>query len=129
MSDMVLVALDTGIISYNPQGIFSTQGSNPSLPHWQVDSLPLSHQESPGPTINSFLSVHAVGQTIPNSDPVFLLPGMFFPQISMWLTPLPPLSFFVQMSHFRDTFLCHCLKWQAPPLFHLVSLNSTQKSV
>ena len=25
------------------QGIFSTQGSNPRLPHWQVDSLPLSH--------------------------------------------------------------------------------------
>ena len=26
------------------QGIFPTQGSNPCLPHWQVDSLPLSHQ-------------------------------------------------------------------------------------
>ena len=32
------------------QGIFLTQGSNPSLLcllHWQVDSLPLSHQGSP----------------------------------------------------------------------------------
>ena len=29
------------------QGIFLTQGSNPPLLHWQVDSLPLSHQESP----------------------------------------------------------------------------------
>ena len=29
------------------QGIFQTQGSNPSLLHWQVDSLPLSHQGSP----------------------------------------------------------------------------------
>ena len=76
---------------------------------------------------HSFLSLHAVGQTVPNSDPVFLLPGMFFPQTSMWLTPLPSLSFFVQMSLFRDTFLCHCLKLQAPPLFHLISLNSTQK--
>ena len=28
------------------QGIFSTQGSNPCLLHWQVDSLPLSHQGS-----------------------------------------------------------------------------------
>ena len=31
-------------------GIFLTQGSNPcllSLPHWQVDSLPLSHLQSP----------------------------------------------------------------------------------
>ena len=29
------------------QGIFPTQGSNPCLLHWQVDSLPLSHQGSP----------------------------------------------------------------------------------
>ena len=29
------------------QGIFLTQGSNLSLLHWQVDSLPLSHQGSP----------------------------------------------------------------------------------
>jgi len=28
-------------------GIFLDQGSNPCLPHWQVDSLPLSHQGSP----------------------------------------------------------------------------------
>ena len=29
------------------QAVFLTMGSNPSLLHWQVDSLPLSHQESP----------------------------------------------------------------------------------
>ena len=29
------------------QGIFPTQGSNPCLLLWQVDSLPLSHLESP----------------------------------------------------------------------------------
>ena len=29
------------------QGIFSGQGSNPHFLHWWVDSLPLSHQESP----------------------------------------------------------------------------------
>ena len=28
------------------QGIFPTQGSNPGLPHWQEDSLPVSHKES-----------------------------------------------------------------------------------
>ena len=28
------------------QGTFLTQGSNPGLLHWQVDSLPLSHQEA-----------------------------------------------------------------------------------
>ena len=27
------------------QGIFPDQGPNPSLPHWQADSLPLSHPE------------------------------------------------------------------------------------
>ena len=30
------------------QEIFLTQMSNPSLSHWQPDSLPLSHQGSPG---------------------------------------------------------------------------------
>ena len=35
------------------QGIVPTQGSNPSLPHWQAGSLPLSCQGSP-PT--SFMS-------------------------------------------------------------------------
>ena len=30
-----------------PSGIFPTQGSNPHLLHWQVDSLPLSHQNNP----------------------------------------------------------------------------------
>ena len=29
------------------QGIFLTQGSNSGLPHWQVDSLPLSYLGSP----------------------------------------------------------------------------------
>ena len=29
------------------QGIFSTQGSNLHLLHWQANSLPLSHQGSP----------------------------------------------------------------------------------
>ena len=29
------------------QGIFLTQGSKPSLPHWQANSLPLHHLGSP----------------------------------------------------------------------------------
>ena len=29
------------------QGTFPDQGSNPHLLHWQVDSLPLSHQGNP----------------------------------------------------------------------------------
>ena len=35
---------NTGIgCHFLPQGIFLTQGSNPNLLHWQVDSLPLYH--------------------------------------------------------------------------------------
>ena len=38
---------DTGVGShFLLQEIFPTQGLNPHLLHWQVDSLPLSHQES-----------------------------------------------------------------------------------
>ena len=33
------------------QGIFSTQGSNLHLLHWQADSLPLSHLGSPFPSL------------------------------------------------------------------------------
>ena len=38
----------TTLVGYNflLQGIFLTQGSNPRLLHWQVDSLTLSHQGS-----------------------------------------------------------------------------------
>ena len=39
---------NTGVVChFLLQGIFLTQGSNPSLLHWQVDSLPLSQQGSP----------------------------------------------------------------------------------
>ena len=34
-------------------GIFPDQGLNPSLLHWQADSLPLSHQGSPYLYFNS----------------------------------------------------------------------------
>ena len=36
-------------VAFLLQGVFSTQGWNPSLLHWQADSLPRSHQG--GPTI------------------------------------------------------------------------------
>ena len=39
---------NTGLVChFFLQGIFPTQGSNPHLLHWQVGSLPLSHQGSP----------------------------------------------------------------------------------
>ena len=43
-----ILCKNTGVgCHYLLQGIFPTQGSNPRLLHWQVDSLPLSHQGSP----------------------------------------------------------------------------------
>ena len=40
------------------QGIFPIQGTNPHPLHWQVDSLPLSHQDSP--LKNSYISLVAI---------------------------------------------------------------------
>ena len=47
------------------QGIFLTQELNPCLLHWQRDSLPLSHQESPGKQVRPHSVLHAnIGQCI-----------------------------------------------------------------
>ena len=54
-------------------GIF--QGSNPSLLHWQVDSLPLSHQGSPE---QSLLNVKRKGHSQN-------LPLLFHPGRRMWV--------------------------------------------
>ena len=49
------------------QGIFPTQESNPRLLHWQVGSLPLTHQGSPGRNIQ----FSSVAQSCPTLyDPV-----------------------------------------------------------
>ena len=42
-----LVTVAHGLSCSAVCGIFLDQGLNPSLLHWQVDSLPLSHQENP----------------------------------------------------------------------------------
>ena len=39
-----------------PQGIFLTQGANPCLLHWQVGSLPLSHEGGP---VGAYASTNA----------------------------------------------------------------------
>ena len=39
------------------QGIFLTQGSRLHLPHWQVDSLPLSHRRSLFNSVQSLIRV------------------------------------------------------------------------
>ena len=41
------VVVGCGLSCSLAYGIFPDQGSNPCLPHWQVDSLPLSHQGNP----------------------------------------------------------------------------------
>ena len=55
------------------QGIFLTQGSNPCLLHWQVDSLPLSH-----PGSLSSVQFSSVAQSCPTlCDPMNLsTPGI-----------------------------------------------------
>ena len=37
-----------GLSCSTARGIFPDHGLDPCLLHWQVDSLPLSHQRSPG---------------------------------------------------------------------------------
>ena len=47
------------------QGIFPTQGLNPCLLHWQVDSLPLSHLGSPSLILISELSLEDCSLPLP----------------------------------------------------------------
>ena len=42
-----LSSCDAGFSCFRAGGIFQDQGLNPCLLRWQVDSLPLSHEESP----------------------------------------------------------------------------------
>ena len=52
------------------QGIFLAQGSNLHLLHWQADSLPLSHQQSP-PYVFSSVQFSSVPQSYPTlCDPM-----------------------------------------------------------
>ena len=74
------------------QCIFLTQGSNPCLRHWQVDSLPLSHLGSP----HQMVFRHA--QSCPTLyDPIdcsLQAPlSMRFPRQEYWSgLPFPPLG-------------------------------------
>ena len=55
------------------QGIFPEEGLNLHLLHWQVDFLPLSHQESPRACILIQWSVTSIGPSTPNSNSFFSL--------------------------------------------------------
>ena len=50
------------------QGIFLIQGLNPQLLHWQVDSLPLTHQGSPSHPVFFFLALGS--QLLSPIDPI-----------------------------------------------------------
>ena len=61
-------------------GIFSDLGSNLCLLHWQVDSLPLSHQGSP-PVSLLILRASFFGYIVINSDDVDFL---VFSLMAIW---------------------------------------------
>ena len=58
------------------QGIFPTQGSSLSLPHWQVGSLPLSHSDLPQTlsTIPSPIPTSSVLSSVAQSCPTLCDP-------------------------------------------------------
>jgi len=51
-----LIVVAHGVSSSAACGIFLDPGSNPCLLHWQADSLPLSHQGSPGSSFVFFFN-------------------------------------------------------------------------
>ena len=72
------------------QGIFLTQGSNLSLLHWQVDSLPLSHQGSREEVIavaaKSLQSCPTLCDPIDSSPPATPVPGILQARTLEWVT-------------------------------------------
>ena len=53
------IGKNTGVHShFLLQGTFLTQGSNSSLLHWQVDSLPLSHQGRPHICVYTYIYIY-----------------------------------------------------------------------
>ena len=82
------------------QGIFQTQGSHSHLLHWQVDSLPLSHQGSPKKlsTLHHYL-VKMTGRNLQlNSET----------SISYWTVSLKGVNLFIRSLHkVNMTLACH----------------------
>ena len=88
-------------------GVFSDQGSNPCLPHWQADSLPLSHQGSPTQKL--------VGSSICNRDKARAASVKWWDEVSR----SHPLSF--------SPYPSWCTPNPCPPRRHLP--RAPQKSV
>ena len=68
-------------------GIFPDQGWNPCLLHWQMDSLPLSHQGSPPHPV--FISQPSVFFTSVYSQPHFRISGRHTSTRHMLSAPRP----------------------------------------
>ena len=62
-----------------PRGSSQPQGSNPCLPHWQADALPLSHQGSLKPRC-----------TTPVNLTLYFLPTESHKSSDLWLAPCCP---------------------------------------
>ena len=97
---------------FHLQGIFPTQGSNPRLLYWQVDSLPLSHQGSARPfNKRSFLEYVSSLSTLAFQT----VPQYSFSELSLLLNPLR-----------RDRLESGILYCKACTWTHLSSSNKTQ---
>ena len=82
---------NTGVGCHSFQGVFLTQGLNPGLLHWQVDSLPLSHLGSPH---NSSTSIKADERTYVETEEGRMQTGLLPVPLPTWsgLSSLSPPS-------------------------------------
>ena len=84
------VVVAHGLSCSSACGIFPDQRSNPCLLHWQVDSLPLSHQGSPvyiyaTATAKSLQSCPTLCDPIDCSPPGSAVPGILQARTLEWV--------------------------------------------
>ena len=98
-----------GLSCLEAGGIFLDQGSNPCPLHWQADSYPLYHQESPL-TINFLL--HAIA-SLKFSETIWLLSFPFL-ELIIWTIFPPPIWLFLIPCILFQMASCICIL--SPPL-------------
>ena len=106
------------------RGIFLSQGSNPHLLHWQVDSLTLSHQGSPYGLVCTKLLSHVQISVIPWTLACQAPPSMGFPRKEYWLgchfllqRIFPTQRSNLGLLYCRQTL--YCLSHQGSPIYFL----------
>ena len=67
------------------QGIFTTQGLNPQLLHWQADSLPLSHLESLSVYLKSESESHSVLSNSLRPNGLYTVRGILQARLLEWV--------------------------------------------